>query len=831
MSDTDDNRPLEGGSPGSNPRGSVDKNRSIDHHKQNIEKNMNRSDDRPPRSDETVVHVEPPNIPERFKRRDKWLLWDNSADTPRRPHWRGDFGISWNDSDDWHTFEQALEASQERDSWGIGYVFTPDDDEYMIDVDGGFNDEGKPREWFPGLDRFTDDGAYMEWSPSGDGVHIPVEGQLPEWWSDSELEDKEHQGVDVLTNKFCTFTGAKHPDSGDNVTEVNAAPFLFNCYQNLEGEPPQPEADESESGQNYDGDEWLTDDDVEAALDEIDPDLPHNEWIKLAYAVHDYDRGSNGKSLFESWSKRGQKWDADAKRSVDSIWNNATEGSDVTVATLIHKAKESGWAPPTEDKDTTVEMGNAGENSTSGAHALSPETVATYAGIETDDLGDLPAAKKAYYTWQAIESSDEHHILSRLPDETLFAYDQDTKIWNDNGEQVVRAAGRRILQDEYSKTVGNELVEQVRTAPGAQRQQDEFGVPEGHIAVDNGLLDMDSRELRPLKPGDYAIRRLPVAFDPDADAQRWREFVHEVVEDGKEQVVQEYVGYTLMVDQLPHHRALMLVGGGANGKSTFLNVVRRLLGRENLCATSLQKLSNDEHARADLYGTIANIDADLSAKALGDGEMFKKLLGDDRVQARELYQDGFEFDARQKHLYAANKVPNTNVDDDAFFRRWLIVEFPNYFPPNERDPNLLDMLTTDESLSGVLNWALKGRDRLLEQVGFSHDPLAGEVRERWQSWGDAVTEFVNEFVEPDTDGRFSTTEAYDRFTAWHNENKDGSPASQKRVTSEIKKVKGANYKEGVRIEGKVTRGFTGISFTDDAPEPAGASRDGSQKRF
>lgn len=301
-----------------------------------------------------MTTVNPENIPDRFKERERWLLWDDSADTPRRPHWRGDFGISWSDPDDWHTFEEALEASQERDSWGIGYVFTPDDDEYMIDVDGGFTDDGKPREWFPGLDRFTDDGAYMEWSPSGNGLHIPVEGQPPEWWKDSKVGPEVHQGVEVLENKFCTFTGAKHDDSGDDVTDTNAAPFLFTVFQNIRGESPRLESDESDSERDYGDDEWLTDDDVRDALDTIDPDVPHNEWIILGYAVHDHDSGSGGKSIFESWSQGGEKWDSDAQRSIDSIWSNATQGSDVTVGTLVHKAKANGWDVPTPDGGATV---------------------------------------------------------------------------------------------------------------------------------------------------------------------------------------------------------------------------------------------------------------------------------------------------------------------------------------------------------------------------------------------------------------------------------------------------------------------------------------------
>lgn len=153
-----------------------------------------------------MTEVYPDAIPGLLTRRDQWLLWDASADTPRRPHWRGEFTISWSDPEDWHTFEEAVTSVQERDTWGIGYVVTPEDPFYIIDIDGPYDENGQPRDWFPGLDFFRDAGVYMEWSP-GDGIHILVGGDPPDWWSDCEVGPDVHQGVDVLTNKFCTVTG------------------------------------------------------------------------------------------------------------------------------------------------------------------------------------------------------------------------------------------------------------------------------------------------------------------------------------------------------------------------------------------------------------------------------------------------------------------------------------------------------------------------------------------------------------------------------------------------------------------------------------------------
>jgi len=215
------------------------------------------------------------NIPEELKQRDQWLLWDSSADTPRQPHWRGDFrGISWSDPSDWHSFEEAVEAANERESWGVGYVMAYNNDDHArglygcIDIDGANRKVGeeKLKEWVPALDGFIDDDAYIEFSPSGEGLHIPFVGHdAPDWWADCQIDD--HEGVDVLLNKFCTFTGDTVSVSGDTVTDSDPAPWLFKAYEAIRGEKPNirpsKEAERRERGRDgsggYDGDEWLTD--------------------------------------------------------------------------------------------------------------------------------------------------------------------------------------------------------------------------------------------------------------------------------------------------------------------------------------------------------------------------------------------------------------------------------------------------------------------------------------------------------------------------------------------------------------------------------------------
>lgn len=143
------------------------------------------------------------------------------------------------------------------------------------------------------------------------------------------------------------------------------------------------------------------------------------------------------------------------------------------------------------------------------------------------------------------------------------------------------------------------------------------------------------------------------------------------------------------------------------------------------------------------------------------------------MRARRLYEDGFEFDAVGKHLYAANEVPDVNVpDDEAFWRRWILVEFPYHYPPSQRDPDLRDRLTEPDVLFGVLNCALDSWARLLEQGHFAgEEQYAQAKREHWQAWGDPVDKFISECIERDSEAEnVSTGDVHRVYTAWCREN-------------------------------------------------------------
>jgi len=172
-----------------------------------------------------TTHLNYSNVPDELQERDQWLMWDASADAPRRPHWRGDFGISWSDPADWHSFEEIDEHP--RGMYGA------------LDLDGCLDDEGRPKDWLPALDEFIEADAYIERSPS-DGLHVPLVGfEPPDWWDNTPLDDK-HEGVGAYDKKFMTFTGDTVDVAGETVAEdVDASGWLAEAYEALTGgEPP-----------------------------------------------------------------------------------------------------------------------------------------------------------------------------------------------------------------------------------------------------------------------------------------------------------------------------------------------------------------------------------------------------------------------------------------------------------------------------------------------------------------------------------------------------------------------------------------------------------------
>lgn len=362
----------------------------------------------------------------------------------------------------------------------------------------------------------------------------------------------------------------------------------------------------------------------------------------------------------------------------------------------------------------------------------------------------------------------KYHYVTREKDEVIFVYNKNTGTYSPNGAAHIKRKIELILRNYLRR---NRVIEVIYYIVCATIQKIEE-TPPHVLAVKNGLLNLKTKKLMPFSPEYFILSGSNARYDPEASSEDIEKFASEIVDKDDINTLQEISGYCLWRDYIIH-KAFMLVGEGANGKSTFLELVRMLLGHENTTTIALQDFAYQRFAIGNLYGKAANIYPDLPDKALRTTGALKMLTGGDTVSAEYKFKNKFTFKNYAKMLFACNKVPETSDDTTAFFRRWVIINFPNQFLDTnpKTDKNILARLTTEESLSGFLNWALVGLERLLEQKKFSKAKSVDETREIWIRASSPVKAFAMDCLEPRPGGAIAKDDMYQLFIEYCREAK------------------------------------------------------------
>lgn len=336
--------------------------------------------------------------------------------------------------------------------------------------------------------------------------------------------------------------------------------------------------------------------------------------------------------------------------------------------------------------------------------------------------------------------------------------------------------------------------------------------PEDLIVVRNGVLNVKTGQLEPFNPNYFFLNALPVKYDPQADCLKFKVFLSEVVPRPESvMVLQEFTGYCLNRN-CRFEKCLMLIGTGANGKSTFLNVLRAVLGKQNVTNLPLQILIVDRFALSELYGKLANICTELPPVALKEGGLFRNLVSGEGVSGQRKFIDRFDFIPYAKQLFACNTIPPAPDDTDAFFRRWLIETFPIQFLDDnpKTDPYLKDKLSTPEELSGVLNWALQGLKRLLTQGKFSASETVTETRAHYTLLSNPVKAFAETQLSAASD-KFETKDAVHKACVQFCKD-NNLPMIDKRVLSTKLPDYIACTDAMIKIQGRAVRVWKGIQI-------------------
>ena len=275
-------------------------------------------------------------------------------------------------------------------------------------------------------------------------------------------------------------------------------------------------------------------------------------------------------------------------------------------------------------------------------------------------------------------------------------------------------------------------------------------VPDPALMVfNNCIFDTETREIDEFSPDKVAMTMVDYDYDPDDQPTQWIAFLNRVLPDREMQLIlQEYLGSVFVRRQdVKIDKILVLLGGGANGKSVVFETVRGVLGKENVNTFGLGSLIGGGEALkniATINGKRLNYSPEIQVKEFGlDSDKLKSLASGEAQEARFITENPFTANDIPPMMANANRIPAWNDPSSGMRRRFLIIPFNVEIPVSERDLQLVAKLRRD--YSGIFNWIMDGKTRLISNgYRLSNSEEIEEMLDEYQAESSTVLRFMLE---------------------------------------------------------------------------------------
>ncbi|MBN1970785.1 MAG: hypothetical protein JW870_15570 [Candidatus Delongbacteria bacterium] len=304
--------------------------------------------------------------------------------------------------------------------------------------------------------------------------------------------------------------------------------------------------------------------------------------------------------------------------------------------------------------------------------------------------------------------------------------------------------------------------------------QNDFDVNPFLLGCRNEILDLTDGRLLQGKPEYMISKSTGIAFNKMAVYPQWEKFIKEIFNSDRTLInfIQLAVGYSL-TGSIREQVFFILYGTGANGKSTFLNIISRVTGDYacNIPASSLMaspfnesKIPND---LAMLPGERFVTASEIKENGRLNEERIKSMTGDDEITARFLHKDYFSFMPEFKLWLAVNHKPRVTDDSHGFWRRICLVPFECCFSGQNCDPNLKEKLLGE--LPGILNWALEGC-LAWQKYGLRIPEKVRAETESYRNESDIFDRFLKDMILPMQGQNIEASRLYEAYKAWAEKN-------------------------------------------------------------
>ncbi|HSH52083.1 MAG TPA: phage/plasmid primase, P4 family [Bacteroidales bacterium] len=691
----------------------------------------------------------------------------------------GNLGKS-NDENTWSSFDTALGSINKFNCDGIGFFFKPP--YFGIDLD----------DVRPEIERYKQNDeadnivsefiemmeSYSELSVSGNGVHIIAKGDLPEGGSRKGNVEIYNSGrFFVMTgNSISRFTEIAEDELG----KIN---YLHNKYigsnepskkhQNNENqgnglaiEKIIEIARNSKNGMRFKlfmGGGW---EQFYTSQSEADMAFAND----LAFWTNrDYEKMD---SIFRESSLYRDKWD---RKTGDSTYGQLTLNKAIQECSNV-------FNPQTDDdfnlyvlEDSTkkVEKKYYSYDDTGNAERF------------TDSFKEIVRYSYVRKNWYFYNGKtwvlDQEGKVKKLVDEILVKMKKEPVFVPEDGDEEAakKALQKHIKYSRGSNGKTNMLKESQHLLP---INPESFDRDKHLLNVQNGYLDLRSGHLHDHDKDKFFTKIASIEYTDKIDYPLWLDFLNQIF-DGNQDLInymQRAIGYSLS-GSTEEQMMFILHGNGRNGKSVFLDIITEMLGNytTNIQPQSImvkQQTNNASPDIAKLAGARLVTTTEPNDGMRFDEGLIKQLTGGDRVTARFLHENEFEFTPQFKLWMATNHKPIIRGTDDGIWRRMAIIPFTVQIPAHKVDKNLKYKLRRE--MTAILNWAVEGYQEW-KRIGLNEPQIIKNQRQTYRTEMDAVELFIEECCYRKSGEREKAKDLYRAYREWANENNQYSMNSTK----------------------------------------------------
>lgn len=726
-------------------------------------------------------------IPTELKNTPHWILWRSEVRNGKKtkvPYQINGEMAQSNNKRSWSTFPTIIKFFEQGDYDGIGFMFSKDDPFVGIDIDHCIQ-EGALTSLAEDVIEIAN--SYTEYSPSGDGIHIIVKGKLPLKGPGTGRKNTEI-GLEVYRHgRYFTFTG----DCLDQVPVEDRTEELKVLFDKYLKEKPKPERKQSTTSFERE-------------------DITSLSNAELWERMFDSKSGAAIKDLFQGILINGDHSSTDM-----ALCNHLAFWTDKDAAKMDSMFRESSLLREKWDKPHSSDGRTYGQMTIDTAILSTPSTIADYEPPEEKKYEVYISDNSIEDTEEIIDEAPKFHLTELGNAERIAYYHGENvrycnelewliwngKHWHEDSKRQIEAITAKTLRAIYGEAKSTEDKYQSKllhdwakkcerrsirinsildVRPMVSVKKKELDSHSFLFNCDNGVIDLKTGELLPHDRDLLLTKISPIKYDKNAECPNWRSFLESIFktpagEPDHELIryLQKAIGYSL-TGVTKEQVMFFLFGNGRNGKSTFINIIQDLLGdygRQTNSDTFLKKRNdsgiNNDVARLDGARFVSAVESE-EGQQLSEA-LVKQITGGEKMSARFLRQEYFEFTPEFKVFFTTNHKPIVKGSDEGIWRRIMLIPFTVTIPKDKIDYDLPDKLAKE--MPGVLRWAVEGCMKW-QAEGLRAPETVKAATAEYREDMDILGPFIDENCTVHHTAKVEAKSLYESYTKWCYQNNE-----------------------------------------------------------